>query len=63
MSVSFKTDKIEYRAVIKFFVKEGLTPKEIHSKFVKVYGDFFFNVAPCMLPHLLYNPTHALFTL
>jgi transposase len=32
-------DKIEYRAVIKFFVKEGLTPNEIHSKFVKVYGD------------------------
>jgi hypothetical protein len=22
-----------------------------------------FNVAPCMLLHLLYNPTHALFTL
>jgi hypothetical protein len=22
-----------------------------------------FNVAPCMLPHLLFNPTHALFTL
>jgi transposase len=32
-------DKIEYRAVIKFFVKEGLTANEIHSKFVKVYGD------------------------
>jgi transposase len=32
-------DKIEYRAVIKFFVKEGLTPHEIHSKFIKVYGD------------------------
>jgi len=32
-------DKIEYRAVIKFFVKEGLTPNEIHSKFTKVYGD------------------------
>jgi len=32
-------DKIEYRAVIKFFVKEGLTPNEIHSKFMKVYGD------------------------
>ena len=32
-------DKIEYRAVIKFFVKEGLTPDEIHSKFLKVYGD------------------------
>jgi hypothetical protein len=29
-------DKIEYRVVIKFFVKEG---KEIHSKFIKVYGD------------------------
>jgi transposase len=33
-------DKIEYRAVMKFFVKEGLTPNEIHSKFVKVYGDY-----------------------
>jgi hypothetical protein len=32
-------DQIEYRAVIKFFVKEGLTPIEIHSKFIKVYGD------------------------
>jgi hypothetical protein len=32
-------DKIEYRAVIKFFVKEDLTPNEIHSKFLKVYGD------------------------
>ena len=25
--------------VIKFFVKEGLTPNEINSKFIKVYGD------------------------
>jgi len=32
-------DKIEYFAVIKFFVKEGLMPKEIHSKFIEVYGD------------------------
>jgi L-ribulose-5-phosphate 3-epimerase UlaE len=32
-------NKIEYRAVIKFFVKEGLTPNEIYSKFIKVYGD------------------------
>ena len=39
MSVSLKMDKIEYRAVIKFFVKEGLTPNEIHSKFINVYGD------------------------
>jgi len=33
--------KIEYHAVIKFFVKEGLTPKEIHSKFIEVYGDSY----------------------
>jgi hypothetical protein len=33
-------DKIEYRAVIKLSVKEGLTPNEIYSKFIKVYGDF-----------------------
>jgi histone-lysine N-methyltransferase SETMAR len=31
-------DKIEYRTVIKFFVK-GLTPNEIHSKFIKVNWD------------------------
>jgi len=36
-------DKIEYRAVIKFFVKEGLTPNEIHSKFIKsLWGLFSF---------------------
>jgi len=47
LSVSLKMDKIEYRAFIKFFVKEGLTPNvkegltpnENHSKFIKVYGD------------------------
>ena len=39
LSVSLKIDKIEYRAVIKFFVKEGLMPSEIHSKSIKVYGD------------------------
>jgi transposase len=38
-SVSFKMDKTEYRAVIKLFLKESLTPNEIHSKFIKVYGD------------------------
>jgi hypothetical protein len=32
-------DKIEYHAVIKFFVKEGLAPNEIYFKFIKVYGD------------------------
>jgi hypothetical protein len=40
LSVSLQMDKINYREVIKFFVKEGLTPNEIHSKFIKVYGDF-----------------------
>ena len=25
--------------VIKFFVREGLMANEIHSKFIKVYGD------------------------
>jgi len=39
LSVSLKIDNIEYRAVIKFFVKERLTPNEIHPKFMKVYGD------------------------
>jgi hypothetical protein len=38
LSVSLKIDKTEYCAVIKFFVKEVLTPNEIHSKFIKVYG-------------------------
>jgi hypothetical protein len=28
LSVSLTMDKTEYRAVIKFFVKEGLTPNE-----------------------------------
>jgi hypothetical protein len=32
-------DKTEYLAVIKFFIKEGLTPNEIHSKLIKVYRD------------------------
>jgi hypothetical protein len=31
-------DKIEYCAVTKFFVKEGLTPNEIHSKFIQFMG-------------------------
>jgi len=29
-------DKIKYRAVIKFFVKEGLTSNEIHSNLIKL---------------------------
>jgi len=38
-SVSLKMDKIEYCAVIKLFVQESLTQNEIHSKFIKAYGD------------------------
>jgi hypothetical protein len=30
--------KIEYCVVIKFFVKGGLMPNEIYSKFINVYG-------------------------
>jgi histone-lysine N-methyltransferase SETMAR len=37
LSVSLKMNKIEYRAVIKVFVKEGLKPKEINLKFIKFY--------------------------
>jgi len=37
--VSLNMDKIEYRVFRKFFVKEGLTPNKIHSKFIKVYVD------------------------
>ncbi|EFN87815.1 Putative uncharacterized protein FLJ37770, partial [Harpegnathos saltator] len=32
-------EKIEYRAMIKFFVLDGLTPTEIHPKLLKVYKD------------------------
>jgi hypothetical protein len=32
-------DETEYRAVIKFFVKEGLTPNEIYLNFINVYGN------------------------
>jgi hypothetical protein len=39
LSVSLKMGTVEYYAVIKFFVKEGLTPNEINLKFIKVYGD------------------------
>ena len=39
MSVSLKVNKIEHRTVTNFFVKDGLTPHEIHSKFIKVYRD------------------------
>jgi len=39
LSLFLKMDKTEYRAVIKFFVEEGLTPNEIHSRFIIVCGD------------------------
>lgn len=32
-------EKIEHRAVIKFFVKKGLKAMEIHSEMVNVLGD------------------------
>jgi hypothetical protein len=39
LAVPLEMDKIEYRTVIKFFVKEGLRPNESSLKFIKVYGD------------------------
>jgi hypothetical protein len=39
LSVSLEMDKIKYCEVIKFFVKEVLTPNEIYSKFIKVNED------------------------
>jgi len=41
VSVNFVTiEKTEYRAVIKFFVLEGLSTTEIHTKMVKVLKEF-----------------------
>jgi hypothetical protein len=36
-SVSLKIDTIEYHVGKNFFVKEGLTPNEIHFKFIIFY--------------------------
>jgi histone-lysine N-methyltransferase SETMAR len=41
--VSLKMDTIVYCTIIKFFVKEDLTPNEINLKFIKVYGDSSFS--------------------
>jgi len=41
-------DKIEYRAVIKLYVKEGITPNKIHSKFIQVYGEQLRNGLPSL---------------
>lgn len=39
-NVSFlEMEKIKYRAVINFIVKKGITPTDIHSRTVNVYGD------------------------
>jgi hypothetical protein len=37
-------DKTEYCAVIKFFVKEGLTPNEIYLKLKKFMGTLFLRL-------------------
>jgi hypothetical protein len=37
LSVFLKLDKIEYRVVIKFFVKEGLTLNEFRSMLIYIY--------------------------
>jgi hypothetical protein len=76
LSVSLKMDKIEYRAVIKFFVKEVLMPKEINSKFIKVtksktpedwnfhqhYSEGLIFIGPCIVifSYSTTNKTHLL---
>ena len=35
----FTMGKIEYRAVIKFLFLEGVAPKEIHERMLKLYND------------------------
>lgn len=32
-------EKIEYRAVIKFLFLEGVAPKEIHERMLRVYNE------------------------
>ena len=32
-------DKVEARAVIKYFCKKGISPREIHDDFIKTIGD------------------------
>ena len=39
------------------------TTSALHNVYYAKQLKQIFNVAPCLLPHLLYNPTHALFTL
>jgi hypothetical protein len=56
-------DKIEYCAVIIIFVKEGLTPNEIYSKFIKVYGDSspsFSTINP-LAPKLFFKFLYTLY--
>ena len=38
-----KIEKLEIRAVIKYFFKKGMTPKEIHEDFIKTIGKESFS--------------------
>jgi len=46
-----------YTPKMKFLISNFIELKNVHAK------NMIFNVALCMLLHLLCNPTHALFTL
>ena len=39
LDINAKIPRVEYRAVIKFLVKQGKTPHEIHQQFIDSYGD------------------------
>ena len=38
MGHNFKIDKLDIRAVIKYFCKNGMPPKEIHEDFMETLG-------------------------
>ena len=54
LSVFLKMDKIEYRAFIKFFVKDGLTPKEKTGAYPKMDCCLLFtahhDIICCIVP-------------
>ena len=39
MHQTYKIEKVEVRAVMKYLCKKGMTPKEIHEDFIKTLGN------------------------
>jgi len=63
LCVNWKT-VINTLKVLQFFkMSVNIYQSRKHNNPEEYMSYLLFNVAPCMLPHLLHNPTHALFTL